>query len=125
MNATQEASQPNRAFRLERRSDGVAIVRIDVPGESQNTLKAEFSAEVEAIFAELEADQGLRGVVFVSDKPGSFIAGADIQMLNDCETAEQVTQLARQGQQLFDRIERFRVPVVAAIEGACLGAASN
>jgi 3-hydroxyacyl-CoA dehydrogenase / enoyl-CoA hydratase / 3-hydroxybutyryl-CoA epimerase len=110
-----------QAFTLDMRDDGLAVISIDVPGEAQNTLKAQFKEEVTALLTELERNSALKGVVFISRKPGSFIAGADINMLHSCRSADEVSELARAGQQFFNHIERFRVPVVAAIEGACLG----
>ncbi len=119
--AEEQLRQEGRAFELSVRDDGIAVITIDVPGETQNTLKAEFTGEVTALFGELERDPKLKGVVFASAKPGSFIAGADINMLSRCTTAEEVTELSRAGQRIFNQIEQFRVPVVAAIDGACLG----
>ncbi|KFZ28714.1 multifunctional fatty acid oxidation complex subunit alpha [Pseudidiomarina atlantica] len=110
-----------RAFTLETREDGIAVIHIDVPGESMNTLKASFADEVSKVLAQLEQEKDLKGVVVISDKPGSFVAGADISMIDACETAADTESLARQGQAMFDRIEQLKVPVVAAIDGACLG----
>ncbi|MRJ41075.1 MULTISPECIES: fatty acid oxidation complex subunit alpha FadJ [Idiomarina] len=111
----------NRAFTLELRDDHVAVIHIDVPGESMNTLKASFADEVAHVLNQLEQHQDLRGVVLISDKPGSFVAGADISMIDACTNAADAESLARQGQAMFDRIEQLAVPVVAAIDGACLG----
>jgi 3-hydroxyacyl-CoA dehydrogenase/enoyl-CoA hydratase/3-hydroxybutyryl-CoA epimerase len=110
-----------RAFTLETRDDGVAVIHIDVPGESMNTLKASFADEVSEVLGQLEQLSTLKGVVIISDKPGSFVAGADISMISACENAADAESLARQGQAMFDRIEQLKVPVVAAIDGACLG----
>lgn len=109
------------AFSLDVRDNGIAVITIDVPGESMNTLKDTFAEEVGAIMNRLEGDTDIQGVVFISGKKGSFIAGADINMINDCETAADTESLARKGQAMFDRIEQLDVPVVAAIDGACLG----
>jgi 3-hydroxyacyl-CoA dehydrogenase/enoyl-CoA hydratase/3-hydroxybutyryl-CoA epimerase len=111
----------DKAFTMDIRDDGVAVVTIDVPGESMNTLKDSFADEVGSLLNKLESDNSIKGVVFISGKPGSFIAGADINMINDCETAADTESLARKGQAMFDRIEQLDVPVVAAINGACLG----
>lgn len=111
----------DQVFQLEIRDDGIAVITIDVPGEAQNTLKAEFTEQANGLFDQLEQNDAVRGVVFISGKPGSFIAGADIHMLQSCTTAAEVSALARAGQEFFNRIERLRLPVVAAIEGACLG----
>ena len=110
-----------KAFTLELRDDNVAVIHIDVPGESMNTLKASFAEEVAQVLNKIEQHSDLKGVVVISDKPGSFVAGADISMIDACETAADTESLARQGQAMFDRIEQLNVPVVAAIDGACLG----
>ncbi|RUO77184.1 fatty acid oxidation complex subunit alpha FadJ [Idiomarina seosinensis] len=110
-----------KAFSLDIRDNGIAVITIDVPGESMNTLKDTFADEVGTLLNRLESESDIKGVVFISGKPGSFIAGADINMINDCETAADAESLARKGQAMFDRIEQLDVPVVAAINGACLG----
>ncbi|MGM0524945.1 MAG: fatty acid oxidation complex subunit alpha FadJ [Pseudomonadota bacterium] len=110
-----------KAFSLDIRDNGVAVITIDVPNESMNTLKDTFADEVGTLLNRLESESDIKGVVFISGKPGSFIAGADINMINDCETAADAESLARKGQAMFDRIEQLDVPVVAAINGACLG----
>ncbi len=108
-------------FQLALREDGIAVVTIDLPGESQNTLKAEFIGEANALLDRLEQNPSVQGVVFISGKPGSFIAGADINMLRACRTAAEATELSHAGQRFFDRLENSKTPVVAAIDGTCLG----
>lgn len=109
------------AFTLNVRLDNIAIITIDVPGEKMNTLKAEFASQVRAIIKQLRENKELRGVVFVSAKPDNFIAGADINMIGNCKTAQEAEVLARQGQQLMAEIHALPIPVIAAIHGACLG----
>jgi len=109
------------AFSIERKNDGVAIVRIDVPGESMNTLRANFAGELEAVLAEIEAQSEIRAVVIASGKPDGFIAGADIKMLREMRTANDAAELAKTGRRALERIANFPKPVVAAIHGACLG----
>ena len=86
------------AFTLNVRLDNIAVITIDVPGEKMNTLKAEFASQVRAIIKQLRENKELRGVVFVSAKPDNFIAGADINMIGNCKTAQEAEALARQGQ---------------------------
>lgn len=107
-------------FTLNVRLDNIAIITIDVPGEKMNTLKAEFASQVRAIIKQLRENKELRGVVFVSAKPDNFIAGADINMIGNCKTAQEAEALARQGQQLMAEIHALPIPVIAAIHGACL-----
>jgi 3-hydroxyacyl-CoA dehydrogenase/enoyl-CoA hydratase/3-hydroxybutyryl-CoA epimerase len=49
------------------------------------------------------------------------VAGAKIELMQTVSDAAGAEKLSRDGQALFDRLERFRKPVVAAIHGACLG----
>jgi 3-hydroxyacyl-CoA dehydrogenase/enoyl-CoA hydratase/3-hydroxybutyryl-CoA epimerase len=69
----------------------------------------------------LVARSDVRGIVLISDKPGSFIAGADIDEFVALRTREEAYELVRSGQRLIDRLENCGKPVVAAIHGTCLG----
>lgn len=109
------------SFSLSIRDDKVAVITMDIPGESMNVLKASFADEIDVMLKQLANDSTLKGVVFISGKKDSFIAGADISMLDACQTAEQAETIATMGQQMFDRLEQLRLPLVAAIHGPCLG----
>ena len=106
---------------LERRRDGIAVIRIDSPGQRQNSLDWAAIEAFGTYLDQLAADPQLAGVIIASAKPGSFVAGADIGMIHRCADADELTTLARTGQVLFDRVAAFEVPVVAAINGICLG----
>lgn len=108
-------------FNLIKGEDGVATLLMDVPGESMNTLKAEFGDQLSVVLDEIEADQNIKGVVLASGKESSFVAGADITMLASCTTAAEAEKLSTDGQVLFERMEKMRVPFVAAIHGPALG----
>ena len=69
-----------KSIRLEKRPDGVGVVWIDVPKEAQNTIKESFRDELALVLREI-VREGLTAVVVASKKEGSFIAGADIEML--------------------------------------------
>jgi 3-hydroxyacyl-CoA dehydrogenase/enoyl-CoA hydratase/3-hydroxybutyryl-CoA epimerase len=109
------------SFSLSVRDDKVAVITMDIPGESMNVLKASFAQEIDSILKTLQGDTSVKGVVIISGKKDSFIAGADISMLDSCNSAEQAEDIARMGQQMFDRLEQMKIPVVAAINGPCLG----
>lgn len=110
-----------QAFRLELSPAGLATLTLDVQGEAQNTLKESFSSEFEALLQQLEQTPDVRSLVIISGKPDSFMAGADIKMLEQVQTAAQATQLSKRGQAGFERLSRLPFPVVAAIHGPCLG----
>lgn len=101
--------------------DNIAIISMDVVGEKMNTLRAEFGDEMASVLDELDANPALKGVVVISGKPDNFIAGADITMLDSCQSRDDVLAISTMGQRMFERIENMKVPVVAAINGPCLG----
>ncbi|CAG0883587.1 unnamed protein product [Cyprideis torosa] len=101
--------------------DGVAIIEINSPGTRVNTLNKELIAEFEQHMMKCLSDPAVRAAVVTSTKPGSFIAGADIKMLEECQSKEELTELARKGQEMFSHVENGPKPVVAAIQGNCLG----
>ena len=109
------------AFTLVRQDNGIAKLIMDVVGDSMNTLKAEFVEQISQVLTQIRADKSITGLLLISGKKGSFVAGADINMLASCQTAEEATALSRQGQVIFDQLESLPVPVVAAIDGPCLG----
>ncbi|MGB8221035.1 MAG: fatty acid oxidation complex subunit alpha FadJ [Polyangiales bacterium] len=111
----------NEGLTIEKRGDGVAIVRMDLPGEPMNTLKSDFVDTFMEVFDSLENDADVKAIVFTSGKKDSFIAGADITMLESVTSAEQGERISGEGHKAMNRIESFRKPVVAAIHGVALG----
>ena len=116
-----EENKTNSAFSLEVLDSGVGVITMDVPGETMNVLKAEFGEQVSAVLDEAEASKEITGLVLISGKDNSFVAGADVTMLDACENAQEVKEIAQMGQKLFDRIENMDIPVIAAINGPALG----
>jgi 3-hydroxyacyl-CoA dehydrogenase/enoyl-CoA hydratase/3-hydroxybutyryl-CoA epimerase len=102
--------------------DGIAIITFDTPGESVNKVDRGTKDEFIAIADRLERDKDVRGAILISGKPDVFIAGADIEEFLLLETAAQAERLSRDGQMLIDSVAKMRMPLVAAIHGACLGA---
>ncbi len=116
-----ELNVPQAAFHLEVYSQTVGVVFINVPNEKVNTLKAEFAQQFLAILQKAQSTPGLKGLVIASGKKDSFIAGADISMISHCKSKEEASELSREGQRLFDKLENYPLPIIAAIHGACLG----
>lgn len=101
--------------------DGVLVVTIDSPGAKVNSLSAAVSLEFDGVLRELETNSQVNSAVLISGKPGCFVAGADINMLQQCATAEEATNISQGAQLMFDRMESSRKPIVAAINGVALG----
>ncbi len=111
-----------RAFELKIDENNVAWLSIDVPNEKMNTLQSAFADEMTMIFAELEEQRNtIKGMIVHSLKPDNFIAGADVRMLDACQSSEEAQALATQGQEMFQTLSDLPFPVVAAIHGPCLG----
>jgi 3-hydroxyacyl-CoA dehydrogenase/enoyl-CoA hydratase/3-hydroxybutyryl-CoA epimerase len=101
--------------------DAVAVVTMDLPGEPVNKLNAAAKAEFRDVFGALADDRNIKAVVFLSGKPGNFIAGADIEEFTQVKNREEAEALSRDGQAMLDDIANLSKPVVVAIHGACLG----
>lgn len=119
--ASTDTAPLQRALTHELDEDGILISTLDVPGEKVNTLSRSLLGEFTTLIEGLEARTDVVGVVLRSGKPDNFIAGADIRDFGTIRSQLEGETLSREGQALLDRLEALRVPVVAAIHGACLG----
>ncbi|MGD0060947.1 MAG: 3-hydroxyacyl-CoA dehydrogenase NAD-binding domain-containing protein [Verrucomicrobiia bacterium] len=106
--------------RMEYDAEGIAWVVFDDPESKVNVLGTEQMRQLDAVLDELYKRKP-KAVVFISAKPGIFIAGADINELQRIHDASLGADLSRAGHRIFAKIERLGVPTVAAIDGACLG----
>jgi 3-hydroxyacyl-CoA dehydrogenase/enoyl-CoA hydratase/3-hydroxybutyryl-CoA epimerase len=104
--------------------ENLAWAIFDQAGQSQNTLGRDTVEELEAIVSRVEEaarDKSVRGLIVMSGKEASFIAGADIREFESMASEGEVTDVIHAVTGLFDRIEKLPVPVIAAIHGYCLG----
>jgi 3-hydroxyacyl-CoA dehydrogenase/enoyl-CoA hydratase/3-hydroxybutyryl-CoA epimerase len=111
---------PTRSALHTELDSGVAIVTLDLPDESVNKLSRAVTDEFTRVLARLEADQSVTAMVLISGKPDIFIAGADIEEFLTVRTAADAERMSRDGQAMLERLEQGK-PVIAAIDGACLG----
>ena len=65
-------------------------------------------------------EKGLKGVIITGAGEKAFVAGADIKEFDGLNEAT-ATALSSKGQAIFDLIENFHVPVIAAVNGFALG----
>ncbi|MGH7712752.1 MAG: 3-hydroxyacyl-CoA dehydrogenase NAD-binding domain-containing protein, partial [Gemmatimonadaceae bacterium] len=112
--------QTSAALTVERQ-DGIAIITFDLVGEPVNKITRQVRGEFAALFDELEKDTSIKAAVWRSGKSDNFVAGADIEEFLEWRTPNDAQRASQEGHALLDRLERLRVPVVAAIHGACLG----
>lgn len=100
--------------------DGILLVTINRPS-SLNALNKNTLADLRQLF---EKDaltlEGLRGVILTGAGEKAFVAGADITEFNGLD-AQGGLDMSQNGHDIFFSIERFHVPVIAAVNGYALG----
>lgn len=107
--------------RCEVRESGVAIVTLDSPGRTHNVLDEPFLAALSEVVTAASERLGVKAIVLASGKKSGFCAGADVHRIAGVHEREEGIRLATMGQSVYARLERCRVPVVAAVAGSCLG----
>ncbi|TVR77696.1 MAG: fatty acid oxidation complex subunit alpha FadJ [Chitinophagaceae bacterium] len=100
--------------------DNIAVIFLDKENSSTNTISPDMLEGFQDLFNTVKEDSDIKGVVLKSSKK-DFIVGADIEWFQNIESKETVRNLATQGHNLLNEIENFPKPVVAAIDGACMG----
>ncbi|GAB1868424.1 enoyl-CoA hydratase [Camponotus japonicus] len=115
------ATEANRKHFKCKIVNDVAVITMDSPGVQVNTLNKEVIVEVESVLAEVQSNSLVNSAVLISGKQNNFIAGADISMLQTISDAESGYRLTKEGQRVLDIIANSKKPVVAAINGSCVG----
>ena len=97
----------------------VAIVTINRPAVL-NALDTPTTDELRRAILQLKHDTAVRVVIITGAGEKAFIAGADINELAAL-TPTQGKEHAQRGQHVLDLLENMGKPVIAAINGFCLG----
>ncbi len=109
---------PNYETITVEKREKVAILTINRP-DKLNALSSKVHIEGVAALEELRKDESVRVLVITGAGEKSFIAGADI---SEFEGKTPVTQRATfQEKTLFNSIDAFPKPVIAMVNGFCLG----
>lgn len=98
--------------------DGIGKVVIDNP--PANALSSYVIRELDSVFSGLAADNSIRAIIFTG-AGNFFIAGADIKEIIKISSSKEGEELAMQGHNILGKIEKMDKPVIAAINGHCLG----
>ncbi|RZO67819.1 MAG: 3-hydroxyacyl-CoA dehydrogenase [Parvularculaceae bacterium] len=69
------------SFSVDIDGDGIALVTIDLPGQSMNVWNEALMREFGAFVDEFCANDDIKGAVITSGKKSGFLAGADLRML--------------------------------------------
>ena len=107
--------------------DGIAHLRLSRPDQLNSMIPA-FWTELPSAVAELNAREGTR-VIVLSSTGRHFTSGMDLSVFKEGSQLKTDTSLDRERlrslilnlQDSFNCLERSRVPVMAAIQGGCIG----
>ena len=100
----------------ERRGDAV-LVTLNAP-ERRNAIDRQMVDGLHAVLDAYWRDEAIAALVITGAGDKAFAAGADIAQLRD-RTSRDALEAINSG--IFDRIESFPAPVIAAVKGFALG----
>ena len=100
-------------------ASGIAGIVIDRPDDPVNAIDIRLMEELGAAIAAARVAKP-RGLVIESGKPGQFVAGADLTLL-DGSTREDIERASRTLQRALNELEVLPFTTVAAIGGPALG----
>jgi enoyl-CoA hydratase/carnithine racemase len=102
--------------------DKVAVLVIDHP--PVNALNPQTLKELSEALDELNANPAAKAIVITGGGQLAFIAGADLGVIGGIVKSRNLaegTAMIELGQAVFNKIENSNKPVIAAINGVCLG----
>jgi enoyl-CoA hydratase/3-hydroxyacyl-CoA dehydrogenase len=99
----------------------VGHVVLDRP-HRMNTISADLLDDLDSAIDALADDDEVRAVLVTGEGEKAFSAGADVQsMAAGGADPIAAVELSRKGQETFGKLETCDMPVVAGIDGYCLG----
>lgn len=107
------------ALLVERR-DHVLTLTINRP-EKRNALRMDLLDSLGAALDTHAADVSLHIAVITASGDRCFAAGGDLDELAAIRSTEDAEAMSRRGRRALDRVRKFPVPVVAALNGPALG----
>ncbi|MES2767585.1 MAG: 3-hydroxyacyl-CoA dehydrogenase NAD-binding domain-containing protein [Bdellovibrionota bacterium] len=107
-------------LRIKKIDNDISMMELDLEGEKVNKLSKVALMKISETLKQLSSS-GLKCLIVISRKPKIFIAGADIEEIKDIKTPEAAKDAASQGQGIINQFEDLPFPVIASINGACMG----
>ncbi|GAB4261703.1 MAG: short-chain-enoyl-CoA hydratase [Deferrisomatales bacterium] len=104
---------------LDQPEAGIYRLTINRP-KALNALNSKTLDEIAAAVADVAADPGARALLITGAGDKAFVAGADITEMRDF-TALEAKAFSLKGLRVFRAIETLPVPVIAVVNGYCLG----
>ena len=113
------ASVSSKSFIKLAVEEGVAVLTIDRP--PVNALSRQVMEELGQALEELKADPAVKVVILTGGGSFAFVAGADVKEIASLRSGQEAADVAAKGQGVITKIQRLGKPVIAAINGVCLG----
>jgi len=99
--------------------DKIALITIDHP--KVNALSQAVMSELDTTVQAAIRDEQVQVIIITGGGSFAFIAGADVGEIAQLTDGAQAAAMAAKGQAIINRIEQSPKPVIAAINGVCLG----
>ncbi len=104
---------------LTEEKNGILFLTINRP-DKLNALNRKTIEELDVVFSTEALKESVRVVILTGQGTKAFVAGADISEFSSFNQAEAIA-LSAFGQNVFNKIEAFKKPVIAAVNGYALG----
>ncbi len=105
----------------QRREHGCAVLQLTSADRTNKLSRGVIAALTECVTElQAEAESGQIKALIITGNEEFFSAGADLNEIARL-TGPEAFEFSRRGQQLMNLIDRFPVPVIAAIQGYCMG----
>jgi 3-hydroxyacyl-CoA dehydrogenase/enoyl-CoA hydratase/3-hydroxybutyryl-CoA epimerase len=110
-------------FRLDARPSGIYVLTFDDTDRRVNLLDSRALEALHLVATALQAKgaSAPRALLLVSGKEEQFIAGADVNEFQRLETPQEAESKAKDAQAVFQDISALPCPLVAAVNGPCMG----
>ena len=104
---------------LDQPEPGIYVLTINRP-ESYNALNGPTIKDIDGAISIIEADKDARALILTGAGEKAFVAGADIKAMQNLNGIE-AQRFSDQGMKTFRKLELLDIPVIAAVNGFCLG----
>jgi enoyl-CoA hydratase len=104
---------------LVKKEGDIAVLTINRP-KAYNALNTELVAALGKAMDDIAADEAIRCVILTGAGDKAFVAGADIKEMVEMN-AQQARAFMRKGHKVMNKIQYLEKPIIAAINGFCLG----
>jgi len=100
--------------------ENIATVTLDSKDDQVNILGPDSLTELDRLAEQLANTASLSGVILCSGKSGGFVAGADIDLIEEVTDPAIGEELATKGQVVFNKWAALSSPVIALLHGHCM-----